>query len=63
MALVLTRRAGESILVGDDCFVTVHSIQGNQVQLLLKCPDSVRIVRTELLSRPKKDEQDDQDLA
>jgi carbon storage regulator CsrA len=63
--LVLSRRIGESIRLGHDCVVTVSRIQGNEVRLCFDCPASVPIVRTEVLSRPqkKKDEQDDQDLA
>jgi len=47
--LVLTRREGERIALGDDIVVTVVSIQGNKVRLGVSAPDDVVIRRSELL--------------
>ena len=47
--LVLTRREGERIAMGDDIVVTVVSIQGNKVRLGVSAPDDVVIRRGELL--------------
>jgi carbon storage regulator len=47
--LVLTRREGERIALGDDIVVTVVSIQGNKVRLGVSAPDDVVIRRGELL--------------
>lgn len=47
--LVLTRREGERIALGDDIVVTVVSIQGNKVRIGVSAPDDVTIRRGELL--------------
>jgi len=47
--LVLTRREGERIALGDDIVVTVVSIQGNKVRIGISAPDDVAIRRGELL--------------
>jgi carbon storage regulator len=47
--LVLTRREGERIALGDDIVVTVVSIQGNKVRLGVAAPDDIVIRRGELL--------------
>ena len=47
--LVLTRREGERIALGDNIVVTVVSIQGNKVRIGITAPSDVSIKRTELL--------------
>ena len=47
--LILTRRPGESIRIGDDTTITVTSVRGLQVQIGIQAPKSVNIVREELL--------------
>lgn len=49
--LVLSRKAGEKIDVGDDAQIEVLQIRGNTVRLGLRAPDSVRLVRSELKDR------------
>jgi carbon storage regulator CsrA len=46
--LVLTRKLGEEILIGDNIRITVARINGNRVALGIGAPDSVRILRAEL---------------
>lgn len=46
--LVLSRKAGESIDVGDDVKVTVISVKGRRVRLGIEAPGDVRILRTEV---------------
>jgi carbon storage regulator len=46
--LVLTRRAGESILLGDDIVVTVLEISRDQVRLGIRAPRSVDVHREEI---------------
>jgi len=46
--LVLTRKAGEKIVIDGNIEVTIVEIQGNRVRLGIKAPDSVRILRFEL---------------
>ena len=49
--LVLTRRTGEEIVIGDDIRVIVVEVQGNKVRLGVKAPASVRIDRQEVYDR------------
>jgi carbon storage regulator len=49
--LVLTRRIGEEILIGDDIRVTVVAVQGGKVRLGVAAPDSVRVDRREVRER------------
>lgn len=46
--LVLSRKEGESIYVGDDIVVHVCRISGNRVQIGIEAPDDMRIRRSEL---------------
>lgn len=47
--LVLTRKAGESIRIGDDVEVTIVQTSGNRVKLCFKAPREVAITRAELV--------------
>lgn len=49
--LLLTRRIGETIKIGDDVSVTVMGIDGKQVRLGFNAPDSVTVLREELCQR------------
>jgi len=47
--LVLSRKTGERIHIGDDVFVEVRRVSGNRVTLAIKAPRDVRILRGELM--------------
>lgn len=49
--LVLSRKAGESVRIGDRIRVTVVSVSGGQVRLAVDAPDSVSIHREEVFER------------
>jgi carbon storage regulator len=49
MSLVLSRRIGESILIGENIRVVITAIAGNQVRIGIEAPPEVRILRNELL--------------
>jgi carbon storage regulator len=49
--LVLSRKAGESILIGDDIRIKVLEIKNGRLKLGLEAPDEVCIVRGELVER------------
>ncbi len=55
--LVLTRKLGENILIGDNISVKVVNIENNKVQLGIQAPDSIMIYRQELVERVKKQNQ------
>jgi carbon storage regulator len=46
--LVLSRKCGESITIGDNIEVTVVSVKGNQVKLSINAPREISILRNEL---------------
>lgn len=46
--LVLTRRAGESVMVGDDVVVTVLEVRGEVIRLGIQAPRSVQVHREEV---------------
>ena len=48
--LVLSRRVGEKLVIGDNITVVVNRMAGNRVSLGIEAPDDVRIVRGELSS-------------
>lgn len=52
--LVLTRKIGEKILIGNDVAVTITKIQGNRVWIGLEAPASVKILRDEVLQKAKE---------
>jgi len=56
--LVLTRRPGQSIVVGDDVRLVVVRIEGDRVVLGIEAPSDVRVVRAELLRAVEDENQD-----
>lgn len=54
--LVLTRRAGETLMIGDDIKLTVVGIKSGQVRLGIEAPKDVQIQREELLLKKEKPE-------
>lgn len=52
--LILTRRTGETVMIGDNVTVTVLGVKGSQVRLGFKAPPEVHIVREELLDRDRE---------
>jgi carbon storage regulator len=52
--LVLTRKSGEKVMIGNGITVTVIEVNGSQVRLGFDAPNQVRILRAELTELPKK---------
>ena len=46
--LILTRRPGEQIMIGDDIVVAVLGVKGNQARIGVKAPDNVKVNREEI---------------
>ena len=53
--LVLSRRADESLYIGDDIKITVLDIRGGQVRIGITAPDTIKVHREEVYQRIKKD--------
>jgi carbon storage regulator len=56
--LILTRRVGESLMIGDNVNVTVLGIKGNQVRLGVNAPKEVSVHREEIYQRIQREHTD-----
>lgn len=52
--LILTRRVGEAVHIGNNITLRVLGVKGGQVRIGFDVPKEVNIIRTELLNKPKK---------
>lgn len=55
--LILTRRIGETVMIGDEVSVTVLGVKGNQVRLGVDAPRSVGVHRKEIYQRIERGEE------
>ena len=61
--LILTRRVGETVMIGDDVTITVLGVKGNQVRVGINAPKSVAVHREEIYERIKREQQPDHESA
>jgi carbon storage regulator len=54
--LILTRRVGETVMIGHEVTVTVLGVKGNQVRIGVNAPKDVAVHREEIYERIKREE-------
>ena len=54
--LILTRRVGEAVVIGEEVTVTVLGVKGNQVRIGINAPKTVSVHREEIFERIKNEQ-------
>lgn len=60
--LILTRRVGETLMIGDDVSITVLGVKGNQVRIGVNAPKDVAVHREEIYDRIQKEQGVEDDI-
>ncbi|MCG8028307.1 MAG: carbon storage regulator CsrA [Candidatus Thiodiazotropha taylori] len=57
--LILTRRVGETLMIGDEVTITVLGVKGNQVRIGVNAPRDVTVHREEIYERIKREQSEE----
>ncbi|MBU1192941.1 MAG: carbon storage regulator CsrA [Gammaproteobacteria bacterium] len=61
--LILTRRVGETLMIGDEVTVTVLGVKGNQVRIGVNAPKTVAVHREEIYERIQREQEQNGNVA
>ena len=59
--LILTRKVGEAILIGDDVTITVLGVKGNQVRIGIAAPKDMAVHREEIHEKIRQEKEKEKD--
>jgi carbon storage regulator len=59
--LILTRRVGETVMIGNDVTVTILGVKGNQVRVGINAPKTIAVHREEIYERIKREQEGNSD--
>ncbi len=60
--LILTRRVGESLIIGDNIVINILGVKGNQIRIGVNAPKEISVHREEIYNRIQAEKADDKSI-